>query len=350
MAAVTRARGRIRLLAPLSDGPVGDRLGDRVSFVLVAHGSAELVTACLARVLEVAAASDEVLLVDNGPAWGVRRERLRDAADADVEGRVRIVREPQPRLSAARNRGLAEATHPITAFVNEDIHLDRTWRSAILRGFDRSDGVVAVFGSSPPAALDSPGQVAFEHAFGWGAPGTLEPRLIELRDPSSSRMHPFLLRMYPSGGHLAFDTAFLRRIGGLDPDLGPGARTRAGDDIDVALRAIYAGGTVAVEPAAIGWNVEDWQAADFERRMFAYGVGLTATLTKLALRWDTGHDMIRRVVGGIPALFRARRVLPDRAGAPPPLPLRLELAYQAGKIWGPFAYAAECRHRRRSRP
>src|SRR6202044_1162576 len=53
---------------------------------------------------------------------------------ADIEG-ARVVREPRPGASAARNRGMAVATGEIVAFTDDDVAVDRRWLRALSERF-----------------------------------------------------------------------------------------------------------------------------------------------------------------------------------------------------------------------
>ena len=63
----------------------------------------------------------EVIVVDN---------RRAGAEPVELPG-VRVVRETRPGISAARNRGLAEANGRFVAFTDDDVEVDRRWLRAL---------------------------------------------------------------------------------------------------------------------------------------------------------------------------------------------------------------------------
>jgi hypothetical protein len=91
----------------------------------------------------------EVIVVDN---------RRGNPAPADIPG-ARVVREPHPGISAARNRGVAAATGEIIAFTDDDVVADRRWLRALGERFARQPDLAAVTGMVVPLELETPAQV-----------------------------------------------------------------------------------------------------------------------------------------------------------------------------------------------
>ena len=97
----------------------------------------------------------EVLIVDN---------RSSDAEKSPIldeyEGvfPIRVVREPTVGISAARNRGLAEATGTVIAFTDDDTTVDQAWLRAIVGRMVRDPSIDCVTGPVLPMELETPAQ------------------------------------------------------------------------------------------------------------------------------------------------------------------------------------------------
>ena len=96
----------------------------------------------------------EVIVVDN---------RRGDAPPVEIES-VRVVREPRPGISAARNRGVSVATGEIIAFTDDDVVVHRHWLTAIGERFASQPDAGAVTGLVVPLELETPAQVFFEQS------------------------------------------------------------------------------------------------------------------------------------------------------------------------------------------
>src|SRR5438046_10244150 len=87
------------------------------SVVIPTRNRRATLTALLERVApQAAAAGAEVVVVDNGSTDGTREALARLAA----EGRLRVVLEPTPGATRARNAGAPPAPGEVIAFVDDD--------------------------------------------------------------------------------------------------------------------------------------------------------------------------------------------------------------------------------------
>ena len=88
--------------------------------------SALLAEAC-ATILEVEAPSGgwELVIIDNASTDDTRQ--VADSVRNLAPDLVRVVAEPTVGLSAARNRGIAEARGAVVAFIDDDAFPDRGW-------------------------------------------------------------------------------------------------------------------------------------------------------------------------------------------------------------------------------
>jgi O-antigen biosynthesis protein len=250
----------------------------------------------------------EVLVVDNRPHLPGTRELV--AAYDQRDGRVRYLAEPRRGSSNARNRGLAEASGQIVAFADDDVVVDRHWLHALAAGF-LDEQVAAVTGLVVPSELETPAQLWIEQ-YGGFAKGCQRQRFdqtgFETEEDGGFRrvqagpglLYPYSPGVFGSGANLAFRTDVLRGLGGFDPLLGRGTAMLAGEDIDVLLRAVLDGRAIVYNPAAIVWHRHQPDLAALRDTMYAYGVGLSAVMTKTLLT-NAAHrrELLRRLPLGI---------------------------------------------------
>jgi glycosyltransferase involved in cell wall biosynthesis len=306
-----------------------------VSVVIGTRNRPEHAVACVSRVLkQIYPAPVEVLVIDNAPSSPATRDAITSQFGSD--GRVRYIHESQPGLSRARNIGLAQASHPITAFLSDDIQVDNLWLLAVVRGFRRDPAVRCVVGYCPPLHLDTEAQLVFEQTMAWGWRNGFEPVVLG-PELAGDRLHPYRVG-FAVGANMSFDTACLRGQGGFDETLGPGTIARGGEDLDAPVRVLLDGGRVACEPAALGWHADRYDDRSFAAHMYTYGLGLGAFLTSHLLDRHTRWQLLRRVPFGAGHLGRPA-ILPDSPSALDGVPVRLvyRLANMAGRLAGPVA-------------
>jgi len=288
----------------------------------------------------------EVIVVDNRPAG---------APPVELPG-VRVVCERRPGISAARNRGLEEATGEIIAFTDDDVQVDKRWLRALGERFARSPELSAVTGLVVPAELETPAQIFFEQsgsgldrgyrALAFERVGRFTVKRTDL-EAGSERVHS----LYETGelglgSNMAFRASALRAAGGFDEALGTGTPTRGGEDLAILVELLRAGHRLAYEPGAIVHHTHRATMDDLERQIHGYGLGFTAMLTAIALR-DPRH--FAGLASVVPAWLRSLRdpASAKRANRTEQYPSDLSHTELRGMLAGPVAYLRARRMQRR---
>jgi GT2 family glycosyltransferase len=276
----------------------------------------------------------EVLLVDNRPATsGVAvpvRTRITDP-------RLRIVPEPRRGLSAARNRGLREATGEVVAFTDDDVLVDRQWLAALVGALVEEDADCAT-GLILPSELRTPAQLMREELGGFGK--GFRRRVFEGTRCDGEPLYPYSPGLYGSGASAVFRRSALRQMGGFDEALGAGTKALGGEDLDIYLSCILAGRRLVYEPRALLRHRHHPGEREFRRQVLHYGTGLSAMLTKRFLA--SGQErraIVRRIPVGLRVLTsppqRSAGTAASRSSRPP---RSLALLQLAGMAYGPLAY------------
>jgi GT2 family glycosyltransferase len=220
----------------------------------------------------------EILVVDNAPSTDATKQLVTILGEEDQ--RIRYTREERPGLSRARNRGLAEARFGIVAFTDDDTRADPEWPTAIAAGFAADPEAVCVTGPVPSLALDTASQRYFEARIPWAE--AFDPRRYDLvanRDPSP--LYPFAPGVFGGGGaNFAVRGDAVAGIGGFDAVLGAGGPCRGGEDLDIFLRLVLAGGRICYIPSALVWHQHRASMGELAAQMYSYGYGLGGYVAK----------------------------------------------------------------------
>ena len=246
---------------------------------------------CLASVVAIDHPNFEVVVVDNAPSDGATR-RVVDSL-TETKPHVRYVLEPRPGLSTARNAGIAAATHDLIAFTDDDVMVDSRWLGALEQVFAASPDVRAVTGMVPAARLDTAAERFFDARVHWSS--SFRARRFSAASPDAGALFPYTVGQIGTGANFAFRRQALRAIGSFDEALGAGTPTQGGEDLDIFLRVLLAGGTIAYTPAAIVWHVHRAGEQALRDQLYAYGLGVGAFATKYLTDPATRSDVLRRV-------------------------------------------------------
>ena len=301
-----------------------------VSVVVTTRGNPPSLEGCLRSVLQSAYDDFDVIVVDHGPPSPDTPRML--VTQFPGERRLRYLEEPWSSSSTARNTALAQTTATVVAFIDDDVVLDAHWIRRSVEALLCEDGVVCVTGrSASPQVGDATGFALQLGAEGW------ERRTYCRSDRGNG--HPLLSCTaggFGAGASPVMLTHVARELGGFDVALGPATPACGGEHIDVLVRLMQRGYTIAYEPSAIVWREHPARAEARRRQIYRYGIGLGAIISK---RIIAGPGR-RAWLGAIPAAVRySRNPAPqldgDTLGR---YPMRLSWLMRLGMLFGPFAY------------
>jgi len=292
---------------------------------------------CVERLTKLDYPDYEIIIVDNRPG---------EAPPVAIPG-ARVVREPRPGISAARNCGIAVATGDVIAFTDDDVVPDHRWLRALGERFAREPDVAAVTGLVVPLELETQAQVLFEQS-GNGPDRCFERLTFERvgRFKVLRRAHEtgteqirsiYLTGEFGTGSNMAFRKEKLLAVGGFDEALGVGTPTCGGEDIAMLVEMLTTGNRLVYEPDAIIQHSHRATLAELEQQLHGYGIGFTALLTAIALR-NPWHGLGLAAI--LPAWLLSLRdpLSAKNAHRTRDYPRALARAELLGMFRGPFAY------------
>ena len=244
-----------------------------LSVVVATRDRPVLLDGCLGSVLASSLPPDEVIVVDSA-------SRGPGPSDVARAHGVRTLRCEEPGASRARNAGWRAATHPLVAFVDDDVRVGRGW----------ADGVRSAASAHPEAAF-------FTGRLEVAAADAGAERPVAIFDEAE----PFVIDAsavvnFGHGANLAARRPALEAVGGYEETFGPGARWRAAEDLDLVDRLLAAGFTGRYVPDADASHVQWRRRPDFVKLEWNYGIGQGARLARLRRAERARFDRLSRIV------------------------------------------------------
>ena len=218
-----------------------------VSIIVPVRDGESAIAGCIDAILASGYPADrrEVLIVDNGST---------DSTASLIRARpVTYLHEPQPGVSNARNRGIAESTGDILAFVDADCLVEPQWLTELVRPFEDPE-VGAVAGDLQHIPPSTPAERQAARLLGnW-------QQFAFNSDPA-----------YPITANAAYRREVIDRIGPFDPHM-----TRA-QDVELGIRFQERSGRrlAYAEHAIARHRNRSTQLGFFRQQLgWAYGAGL----------------------------------------------------------------------------
>jgi glycosyltransferase involved in cell wall biosynthesis len=306
-----------------------------ITVVVCTRDRTESLARCLRSLRDVSYGEVEVVVVDNAPATAATADLVASMApDFDGPKVLRYVREDRPGLDWARNRGIAEASHDIVAFTDDDVRVDEAWLAGIARGF-ADPHVMMVTGLVAPAELETRAQLLFEDAYGGMGKGFRPTRWR--RDALTTPATLLGAHHLGVGANMAFRRALLDRVGGFDTALDVGTPSHGAGDLEMFHRVLVSGALAHYEPSALVWHSHRRDDAGLARQLRDNGRAFGVYLIGCALRGTVPPRKVASYAARIWVGWLVGRLVRSLIGRDA-LPARLRAAELWGAMQSPWAY------------
>jgi GT2 family glycosyltransferase len=196
------------------------------------------------------------------------------------DARLHYLHRPAAGLSAGRNLGIAQARGELIACTDDDCEAPPDWLAGMVSVLTREPRATAVFGNVRP--------IAHDRAAGF-IPGYLRAQPVLARN----------LRQYyladGMSGCMGLRRSMWETLGGFDEMLGSGARFRAAEDMDFAIRTLLAGSWVAATPEVevMHLGFRSWDDGRKLIQGYLFGIGAMIAKHLKCGNWRILHYMAR---------------------------------------------------------
>lgn len=279
---------------------------------------------------------DQLIIVPNGCDPDAVRAEVADAIErtpGKQSGLDWLVIPSDVGLSRARNQGLRQATGDLCAVIDDDIEVDRHWGRAIAAAAQRHPDAWLLTNLVLAAPPGTTAAAWFEIAGGFGKGfDTLDFDGYRLTRSEALRRVGHI----GTGAAMILRTDEIRRLGGYCELLGAGTPALGGEDLNLILDVLAAGGRIVYEPTLVVRHPAPASWDNIDHQTFRYGIGLAALVSH---RVVSGRLPVRDLIR---LALHALTVIAHRSGyaerTATEFPTRLRVLELAGLSLGPAAY------------
>ncbi len=248
-----------------------------LSVVIATRNRAAKLEACLRSFdgVDAAGVRWELIVVDNGSSDGTPDAVRRIAAAAPWE--LKLVAEPSPGVSRARNRGAAASRGRILIFLDDDCYISPEFFRETLRIFEDSSIGFAAGRALPFDETDQPVSIF--------------PMTDLKRFPARGAILPGEM----PGSGMAVRRAAWEAAGGYDESFGPGAPLLASEDVDLQQRLLGAGWDGIYDPKLWVYHHHGRKdAGEAEQSYRAYDISVGALYLKRMVHGPARSRYLKR--------------------------------------------------------
>lgn len=306
------------------NAPTADPLPS-ISVIICTRNRPETLGRAVESVLAQDYPSFEVLVLDQS---GDERSEVVVRGLGQRSSVLRYVRLVERGLSRAYNRGVAETSHELVAFTDDDCAAPAGWLRAVASAFREHPDVGLLYGQVLEP-LEQGGR---------GGDGVI-PSLPIPRIERLSRKDGF--RVFGMGANFAARRSVMLRLGGFDEVLGGGGPLQSAQDFDFAYRLFRDGGVILLDPRVVVRHYGYRSKVDWPATVGSYGVGVGGFYFKHVRAGDAYAALLltRDLVGG------GIRLLKRFLLAQPTRQYRTYLGHMVAGVWQSRVYPIDRRLR-----
>ncbi|WP_161888741.1 glycosyltransferase family 2 protein [Pontibacter russatus] len=237
-----------------------------VSVIVCTRNRAAQLGKCLHMLTNLSCQPAEIVVVDNCSDGPSTRET------AEKFSGVIYVREPRIGLDIARNTGIAHATAPIVAYVDDDVAVHPLWLYRVWETF-QDPAVAAMTGLVIASELDTEAQFIFEQhwSFNRGYVDVVYDRAFF--DATLSQGPP--VWRIGAGANMAFRRDVFEEAGYFNELLDVGAAGCNGDS-EMWYRILAKGDVILYNPRAVVYHEHRRDMKGLRKQIYSYMRGFTA--------------------------------------------------------------------------
>ena len=236
-----------------------------------AHAIADSLDSIAASLGNAAPINAEIVVIDNGSRDATSKAVEQWAAGCPFP--VRLVLEPRPGLSVARNRALRTAQGGLLVFTDDDCRLSKEYIRELLR-YDASDVEPVLRGGSVELGDQTDLPITIRTT-------KTRQRFNRHTDPAT---HDSIVG-HISGCNMAMRRTLVEKLGRFDERFGAGSKLESGEDSDYLFRAYLEGFTIEYVPDMTVFHYHGRKQKPVGYKLYrGYSIGTGAIYAKYFLR------------------------------------------------------------------